>query len=830
MKPFSKKILTLLTAGAIAVNSVVFYSFITTAADGATKYEFENGKTTGGAAVQDSSTNRYQEGASGDKFVFLESGGDTASVTVPVETTGMYNITIHLSAPFGDKTNTLLVNDVDQGNFSVEGNDAGVWTDVAFNAVKLNAGDNTITVKGSWGWIDLDYLTVESATMPEISASQITCSDTNATAETQNLMSYLASVYGEHVISGQQEIYKYGPHDFSYEFDYIKDTTGKLPAIRGFDYLNCNPLYGSEDGTTDRIIEWVNNNPYADNHGIATASWHITVPKNFSSYNLGDSVAWADATYVPKDTDFEPSKILEEGTKEREYYMLCLKGLASELTKLQDANVPLIFRPLHEAEGSGGENGSWFWWGKEGSAVYKQLWVLTYQTLTEEYGLHNLIWEWNSYNYATSENWYPGDEYVDLIAYDKYNCTNWSTGSAVLEHNDSAISSTFYGIMQKYDSKKMVAMSENDSIPTLENMTSEKAGWLYFCPWYDGGSPDTNFLTNELFNKKEDLIEMYQSDYCITLDELPDDLYTNGQPIVTKPTTTQDPSKTTTTKPTTTTAPAVKGDPATIKKGTNGWTISFDRAIEDTVILDLKADSSVSYANGCVGLSTTVDDVDYWLSFKWEIKKSGEVTVNLSNPEEVSYNKGTDKVKDKDLIEKIVKEAQKNTSAEVQVWWANDGGGKGVSTSLVELVNAYLPKKSTSSETTTTTETTPAVTESETETSTTTTTASDIDTVTSTTTTAVSTTIVDPITTTTTTTGAVDPSSILYGDITLDGKIDLVDAVMLNKAVADQVTLSDAAKLNADCQADGEINGNDSITLLRFLVKLENSLPVLPVS
>ena len=89
--------------------------------------------------------------------------------------------------------------------------------------------------------------------------------------------------------------------------------------------------------------------------------------------------------------------------------MLCLKGLAAELTKLQDANVPLIFRPLHEAEGSGGENGSWFWWGKEGSAVYKQLWVLTYQTLTEEYGLHNLIWEWNSYNYATSENWYPGD-------------------------------------------------------------------------------------------------------------------------------------------------------------------------------------------------------------------------------------------------------------------------------------------------------------------------------------------------------------------------------------------------------------------------------------
>lgn len=119
------------------------------------------------------------------------------------------------------------------------------------------------------------------------------------------------------------------------KFNYIHDTTGKYPAIRGFDYLNCNPLYGSEDGTTDRIIQWVNDNPYSENQGIATASWHITVPKNFSSYNIGDKVDWANATYVPKETDFEPSKILVEGSKEREYYMLCLKGLAAELQKLR---------------------------------------------------------------------------------------------------------------------------------------------------------------------------------------------------------------------------------------------------------------------------------------------------------------------------------------------------------------------------------------------------------------------------------------------------------------------------------------------------------------
>ena len=62
----------------------------------------------------------------------------------------------------------------------------------------------------------------------------------------------------------------------------------------------------------------------------------------------------------------------------------------------------------------------------------------------------------------------------------------------------------------------MVAMAENDSIPTLENLQMEKAGWLYFCPWY------MNYLTSEQNNPAENLKEIYNSEYCITLDELPD--------------------------------------------------------------------------------------------------------------------------------------------------------------------------------------------------------------------------------------------------------------------------------------------------------------------
>jgi len=90
--------------------------------------------------------------------------------------------------------------------------------------------------------------------------------DPNATPETRALMKYLTSVYGKYVISGQQEIYGNGNDgNYELEFDYIYEKTGKYPAIRGFDFMNYNPLYGWEDGTTARIIDWVKNRG-----GIAT--------------------------------------------------------------------------------------------------------------------------------------------------------------------------------------------------------------------------------------------------------------------------------------------------------------------------------------------------------------------------------------------------------------------------------------------------------------------------------------------------------------------------------------------------------------------------------
>ena len=67
--------------------------------------------------------------------------------------------------------------------------------------------------------------------------------------------------------------------------------------------------------------------------------------------------------------------------------------------------------------------------------------------------------------------------------------------------------------------------------------------------------------------------------------------------------------------------------------------------------------------------------------------------------------------------------------------------------------------------------------------------------------------------------------AVLYGDTNLDGRVDITDAVLLNKSVAGAVVLEGDAKQNADCDGSNEIDSNDAVVLLRFLVHIINSLP-----
>lgn len=493
--------------------------------------ECENLKTTDGTDPE-VLTDLYGTeipGYTGEGFVYLTSSSLTMTVEAPQD--GMYEIVVHYAQildPDGRKQ-TICVNGMD---YLISGPYSDTFIDYDMGRYRLNEGENTIIFKPQYGYGFYDSVTITEAEFPDLTVES-TLTDPNATAETQSLMNYLTSVYGTNIISGQQEIYGGGhtadspngyenPQGYETEFEWIYENFGVYPAIRGFDFMNYNPLYGWDDETTERCIEWV-----TERNGIATACWHINVPKDFSNYELGEAVDWQDATYKPNETDFDTANAVIEGTKEYEYVMLTIADLAEQLTRLQDAGVPIILRPYHEAEGNSNTDGSgsWFWWGKAGAEVYRQLWIQFYTTLTEEYDLHNIIWEYNSYDYSTSAAWYPGDAYVDIVGYDKYNCVYNRHDGNISGPNEDAISSTFYSLVDLTDGAKMVSMPENDTVPSLENIQVEKAYWLYFCIWYDNGQE--NFLSGSDKNDPETLKEMYQSDFCITLDELPEDLYTN---------------------------------------------------------------------------------------------------------------------------------------------------------------------------------------------------------------------------------------------------------------------------------------------------------------
>ncbi len=493
-------------------------------------------------------------GYSGTGFVYHQNTTITMEIEAPEA--GMYEISCrYVQINESVKKSTVSVNGMDYLKsfpYTEE------WTDVSLGNYRLEEGTNTIEFKPIYGYLAYDTITIVKADLPELVGNSVPC-DSEATPETKALMQYLSSVYGDHIISGQQEIYGGGHDDhedgYDMEFEYIYDLTGEYPAIRGFDLMNYNPLYGWDDGSTDRMIDWVNNRG-----GIATVCWHINIPQDFANYTVGEAVDWTAATYKPNDS-FNVANVVVEGTKEYEYMQLAIEDLAEQLLIAQEAGVPILFRPFHEAEGNGGLDGAgaWFWWSQDGVEPYRAMWEFLYEELTEKYGLHNLIWVQNLYAWsAESAQWYAGDDYVDIVGLDKYNCVYNRHDGNTSGPNLDAESGIFYGLYDHVDGKKMVAMPENDTVPSLENLTIEKAGWLYFCVWYDNGQE--NFLSGADKQDPAELTKLYQSDYCITLDELPADLYSYTGEDTTEGTT-EDTSEEETTEGTTSSeADVVYGD------------------------------------------------------------------------------------------------------------------------------------------------------------------------------------------------------------------------------------------------------------------------------
>lgn len=307
----------------------------------------------------------------------------------------------------------------------------------------------------------------------------------NATAEARILLNYLDSIRGKGILMGQHTL-TMGQE----ELQHIQEMTGKLPVLCGFELLSYSPNIREENcdeealaeicanrGTLQRAYEW------AARGGIVTFTWHWYSP-----------IGGRDKSFYSKNTDFDPAKVLEEGTPERTAFYADMDAIAELLRGFQDKKIPILWRPFHEA------HGDWFWWGRRGHQVAKELWRLMYRYYTDVKHLNNLIWVWNSPEPAG----YVGDDYCDIVSADWY-----------LQPHDHTAMTDQYEILRKVSAYKPKAIGENGILPGIDAIAREKLDWLWFMTW---SGP---FVFGERFNTAESYREQYAHPYAITLDKLP---------------------------------------------------------------------------------------------------------------------------------------------------------------------------------------------------------------------------------------------------------------------------------------------------------------------
>ena len=361
--------------------------------------------------------------------------------------------------------------------------------------------------------------------------------DKSATENARRLYNYLREMYGKKVISGQMENAWNANCNM---LERVYKDTGKYPAIMGFDFMNYTSAYNTgRKQEVERAIKFWNGQDYkgnkiSDKHGIVTFCWHWRDPLAPKG-KTGDFYTKNTDFRIPYDTKTNKWDVSSEA------YSAIIEDfdvVAAQLSRLQEAGIPVLWRPLHEAAGNVGSfagGSAWFWWGagnQQGQTStnadvcgqsFIALWKLMYNYFTQTKGLHNLIWVWN----GQSQKFYPGSEYVDIIGNDIYESYLPSAKkSQVYKSNKNK-----FERFQSWDTTKITALTECGNLP---DVSTDGALWSFFMVWNDGewdssingvskASGKNNFWSGDFFNSAEKKKEIYvKNSNVITLDELPD--------------------------------------------------------------------------------------------------------------------------------------------------------------------------------------------------------------------------------------------------------------------------------------------------------------------
>ena len=430
-------------------------------------------------------------GFSGDGYAtgFNKADEDSLIFHISIAEDGFYDL-VFTSRAAGYKENYIFIDDESVGTIVT---DSSEYSDYTFRHAYLKAGDHDIKIVAYWGYIDLDKMSVQTSEPVDDGFYVIDAklSNPNASDNAKRIYSYMLDQYGKTSLAGQY----CDDGIFGKEFVAIEKVTGDKPAVLGMDMMNYSPTNVAH-GATSKTIELAQ--AAWDNGYIVTLCWHWTTPEK---YVTGE---WY-SSFRPESSSIDLEKIMN-GSDQEGYDLLVsdMDSIAERLTVLRDADVPVLWRPLHEA------GGGWFWWGAKGADPYLKLYRLMYDKFVNEYHLDNLIWLWN----GQKADWYPGDEYVDIIGEDIYPGNHVYTSQA----------NKYYTAVNYTDDRKLVVLSENGCVPDPALMKRDGAMWGFWCTWSGEFTAKNTavYAYSDEYTEKDKIAEFYASEYAVTASKLPD--------------------------------------------------------------------------------------------------------------------------------------------------------------------------------------------------------------------------------------------------------------------------------------------------------------------
>ena len=230
----------------------------------------------------------------------------------------------------------------------------------------------------------------------------------NATREAKDLLKKICDISGKGILTGQHN----NPNLRYRDTEAIHTATGKYPAIWGSDF----GFTGGEDGDAithrDLMIEEAKRQYAAGS--IIYLCWHMMRPTD----NEPGQPGRRSSSVQTRLTDDQWLELIASDSPLHQRWEKYMDTAAKYLEELQDAHIPVLWRPMHE------NNGTFFWWGgRPGQYGTAMLFREVYNRMVNVHHLNNLVWVWNQNGPAPGGqfyDFYPGPQYCDIVSYDNY--------------------------------------------------------------------------------------------------------------------------------------------------------------------------------------------------------------------------------------------------------------------------------------------------------------------------------------------------------------------------------------------------------------------------